>query len=97
MLEVTRFEEHTHNKYITYITDTELKVVYKVTTIITMGKRGRYLFDSSIEPRISTKTLLKIDREELAKMVNKATKARKHVIKKAEDYIRENIFNEVFN
>ena len=97
MLEVTRFEEHVHNKYITYITDTELKIVYKIVTIVTVGKRGKILFDSTIEPKVSIKTLLKIDRAEIEKMVKVAAKQRKNIIKKAEDYIYENIFISIFN
>jgi len=97
MLEVTRFEEHVHNKYITYITDTELKIVYKIVTIVTVGKRGKVLFDSTIEPKVSTKTLLKIDRADIEKMVKVAAKQRKNIIKKAEDYIYENIFISIFN
>ena len=97
MLEITKCVKQTNDRFLTIITDEDLKITYKVITNITLGKRGKYLFDSSIEPKINTKTLLKTSRDELASMVNKAARARKQVIKKAEDNIRETIFNEVFN
>ena len=96
MLEITKCVKQTNDKFLTIITDEDLKITYKVITNITLGKRGKYLFDSTIEPKINTKTLLKTTRDELATMVNKASRARKAVIKKAEDNIKEIIFNDIF-